>query len=540
MWQNSALTSLPAVVMPRAACLISTEPSTSFSTSKTTPSSRVKAIQANNGFLAIPVKLSAIPGLPDSTQYVYIRRKQVEDDVEGEGESESEKTLFAVNLPYGSSEQSIKLGFQTLLEARAASIVSASGPKSGKGKTRETKESESGMGTVEEVDFVKFKVGKRGQTLLETEGIAHPDALLSTSTNAESNGKDHHKKNKKAKTVQEAASTEQPVHPLFISAEIDITASSAHFSSSPSTLKAHISFSSPRSISYLLNTTQNWHITAWPSASASDDHTGLTNTSLASTSLHEKRKRTTDEILYDLSRPSLESVKLHVDDWMRFFDATQPPASKAVTTLSNSAEQPKSKRAIAREAVAKAQAKALMERKKAIKKRRLYDDDYALPEVDEDGWTTVSRGGRYGRSAIERAVEGDDALVEDEEEIRKAELEGYASGKRSVGVARSAFVKAEEAELREERRRDLAKLNAKLGIATSADLEGSKDLVELDELGLEKDDSRGGGRGKRKKRSRGVEVAMYGFQRREDSKDSESGLLTALGERQPDKSRLLE
>jgi hypothetical protein len=195
-------------------------------------------------------------------------------------------------------------------------------------------------------------------------------------------------------------------------------------------------------------------------------------------------------------------------------------AAAAQAALEAQAAAPKSRRALKRAAVEKAAKLATLQRNKEIKKRRLYDDDFADPAADADGWITVTAGGTKGRSGIDG---DDDEEVEDEEDIRQAELEGFASGKRSVPVAQKAFVKAQEEQVRLQREKERRALNVKLGIEDAqADETADADRAKRAEFLQDAMESRGGGRGKKKKGTRGVEMNMYGFHKREATKKSGS------------------
>ena len=468
---------------------------------------KANATSVAHGFLAVPVRVH------DSEQYIFLRRQQIEDGEAGSSSaSKPANTIFAVNLPFGSTEDAVKRGVQDLLNARqqaAASLIAK-----GKGKAVEGETSLA----VEIVEFVVPPLASRkALTLLEEEGIVKPEDLLAGAGNAQGS----------------SDKTAAPIHPLFISSDITLQEALAHIRPSPSTLKAHITLSSARAVQLLLAEKPSWQVTEWPSTSrAQPAHQGIsatlsTNLALLPGQLRKGKKaaRTTDEILHDLSRPSLDNVKLHVDTWMAHFDSTAPvkptPAAKLAQARAEAAAaaaaaaEPKSKRQQKREAAAKAEKVAALERQRAIKKRRLYDDDFKDPAADEDGWITVTADhGVKGRSGIDGV---DDDEIEDEEEMRKAELEGFATGKRSVGIARRAFVKQQEEELKAEREKERKTLNAKLGI-TEADDGTSASTAGLP--GVDEDDSRGGGRGKRKKKSRGIEVNMYGFHKREENKQS--------------------
>lgn len=469
-------------------------------------SRKIKPAVVSNGFVALPVALdTGVPGLDVITQHLYLRRKaetSVAEPSTSSGGTEQEysmtasRTVFAVNLPHGSTEQDVKSCFEALVKARAAVLLSS---EKAKGKAKETNLDFS----VEAVEFVHPTVNAyaRNETsLLSSECISLPDTLTQLS------GFDDLKDgegatSKKSKTApKQAASTQetkQPtsIHPLLVSSDVTTEQAKQHLFPSASTIKAHVVMSSNRAVSILLNERASWSITTWSTTRRQDKHTR-------------------DRILYDLSRPSLDSAQLHADDWMKRFDLEHSPAH-ANSALAQD-EAPKSKRAQAREAAAKAEKLAELQKRKAIKRRRLYDDDYAEPEADADGWVTVAAGGGRGRSAQDTTGDGE---IEDDEEVREAQLEGFASGKRSIGVAKREFVKDQETQIKEERRRQMAMLNAKLGISTEEDdaalANANSGIPQEDE-----DDSRGGGRGRKKKmkKSRGIEMNMYGFQRRHDSK----------------------
>jgi hypothetical protein len=487
--------------------LIPTEVATPLASPPPASRRKVRPVAVAGSFQALPVQLSSskVAGVSSIQQWIYVRKREDDQDPEAAASSQSQAgcTVFAVNLPSGSSEDEVKQGFQDLLKAR---LETASLRDNAKGKGREVD-----LASVVGCKLVQNPV-KRPVTLLEAEGIAKSQVLVGRD---ETHSTINTKGNKKGKKEAETASKleENPIHPLFISDDIDVQTAVEHLYPSTSTLKAHVTFSSAKAVSILLNPSSSWRITAWPDTSAvgHNDHDAsfISLGGSASSAKKQPRHRTTDEILYDLSRPSLASVKLHVDDWMRAFDAKDPAAvaAKARSSAAAAAEEPKSKRAQNREALARATAKADMERKKAIKKRRLYDDDYAAPEVDADGWTTVARGGRYGRSAAEEAGGDSEMIFEDEEEINRAQLEGFASGKRSVGVASKNFAK----ELEEEREIAVARLNAELGIGPPVPPKQPSNVAGGDE-------SRGTSRGQKKKKSGGVEVGMYGFQRKQENK----------------------
>lgn len=468
--------------------------------------SKATATSVAHGFTAVPVRVG-----DEHQQHVYLRRKQLEDGEAG-GSSIGSQTIFAVNLPSASTQDSVKRGIQDLLDARSAATASLRAKGKGKAVDREPSL------LVQNIDFVQpLHSSKRTITLLEKEGIVRPEDLLASATAG--NG---------ASTSNKSPAT-TTIHPLFISSDITLAEALAHLHPTSSTLKAHITLSSSRAVQVLLAEKPSWELTNWPSnGRAQPTHQSVSAT--LSTNLEfvpkqlrkgKKASRSTDEILHDLSRPSLDNVKLHVDTWMAHFDASSPSKTSAASRAADSAAaaaeaEPKSNRQRKREAAAKAEKLAALERKKAIKKRRLYDDDFKDPAADEDGWITVTADhGVKGRSGIDG---GSDSEIEDEEEIRRAELEGFASGKRSVGIARKAFVKQQEDELKVQRERERLALNAKLGITDGE--QGSTGEAN-DAAAVEADDSRGGGRGKRKKKSRGIELNMYGFHKREENKQSQ-------------------
>lgn len=487
---------------------------------------KARPAQVANGFLALPVALTpSVPGLEGVTQHIYLRRKvDTADNADNHEQSTSTAsastsayTIFAVNLPYGSTEASIKEGIQDIVKARSSS----SSQEKGKGKA-----SDLGLeDVVETVEFVHSSHTHRGKSVIETEGILHPSALLKQQEVEQLSKQENlTKKQKKAlqlqlqqqkELAQNNESLEKRIHPLFVSSDITTQEALDHLFPSSSTLKAHITLPSAKAVQILLNdkATSSWPMTSWPSNSWTIDTTS-------------KQARTRDEILFDLARPSVDSVKLHVDDWMKAFDEANPGktalARRAREAAAAEAALPKSKRAQAREAAEKAAKQAEFARKKALKRRRVYDDDFDEPEADADGWITVSAGGLKGRSALDEGGEGE---IEDEEERRQAELEGFVSGKRSVGIARKDFVKDQEKLIAEERQKALAALNNKLGIDGEAGQDDAPMAVDgagsfLDE---DEDVSRGGGRGRKKKmkKSRGIEMGMYGFHRREESRKSE-------------------
>lgn len=524
------------------------EPSTIAAAAPRKPN-KARPSQVANGFIALPVALeSSIPGLQNVTQHIYLRRKTESGNEDATqqpasststGSSNSNNTIFAVNLPYGSTEAIIKQGIEDLIKARTGSVDGNNSTATGKGKGKASDLSNGSVGSVESVEFVQSSISHRSDSILEREGIVHPSTLLKKQELEQLlNMENLSKKQKKALHLQQQQQQQQleeldseqgaknRIHPLFVSADITTKEALDHLFPNSSTLKAHITLSSVKAVQLLLNekVTSSWSMTTWPSTAWKTGESLETKT----------ETRTRDEILFDVARPSAESVKLHVDDWMKVFDEANPnraaSARRAAELAAEEASQPKSKRAQAREAAAKAAKQADYARKKAIKKRRIYDDDFDEPEADADGWITVTAGGMKGRSAADGGDDEDDQF-DDEDEIRQAELEGFVSGKRSVGIARKDFVKDKERELAEERKKALAALNNKLGIDTGSQnddasmaIDGSGVLPEEDE-----DVSRGGGRGRKKKmkKSRGIEVNMYGFQRRQESKKSEFLPLTS-------------
>lgn len=495
---------------------------------------KARPSQVANGFTALPVALQpSVPGLQSVTQHIYFRRKTdtgSEDAATSTStaSSSSSNIIFAVNLPYGSTEAIIKQGVEDLIKARIGG-TDGSSSSAGKGKGRASDLLNGSVGIVESVEFVHPSISHRNDSILEREGIVHPSTLLKRQEMEELSKMENLSKKQK-KTLQLQLQQQQQliegeqdlkkrIHPLFVSADITTQEALDHLFPTSSTLKAHIILSSSKAVQALLNdkTASSWTMTTWPS------------TAWSSTESSEKGKesRTRDEILFDMARPSADSVKLHVDDWMKVFDEAHPNktalARKAAELAAEEASQPKSKRAQAREAAAKAVKQAEYARKKAIKKRRIYDDDFDEPEADADGWVTVTAGGMKGRSAADGG-DDEESQFEDEEEMRQAELEGFVSGKRSVGIARKDFIKEKERELAEERRKALAALNNKLGIETG--LQDGDTTMAVDGVGVlpgeDEDVSRGGGRGRKKKmkKSRGIEVNMYGFHRRQESKKS--------------------
>ncbi|KAK9897013.1 hypothetical protein P389DRAFT_209575 [Cystobasidium minutum MCA 4210] len=506
---------------------------------------KARATPVANGFIALPVALQpSVPGLEGLTQYIYLRRKV--DSVDNANDfdqstssataSTSAHTIFAVNLPHGSTEANIKEGIQAIVKARSSSTSGAQ--EKGKGKA-----SDLGFGDiVESVEFVYSTATHRGKSVIEAEGIVHPSTILKKQEMEQLSRQENlTKKQKKALQLQlqqqkeQAANdgaSEKRIHPLFVSADITTQEAVDHLFPSSSTLKAHITLTSSKAVQLLLNdkSTSSWTMTSWPRDSWTIDTSS------------SKQSRTRDEILFDLARPSADSVKLHVDDWMKAFDEANPGKSalarRAREAAAAEAALPKSKRAQAREAAEKAAKQAEYARKKALKRRRVYDDDFDEPEADADGWVTVTAGGLKGRSA-EEIAEGE---FEDEEERRQAELEGFVSGKRSVGIASKDFIKEQERAMSEERKKALAALNNKLGISGENDQDGTAMAVDgtpgftAEE---EEDASRGGGRGRKKKmkKSRGIEMGMYGFARREGSKKNISDLRARFEE---DKRKIAE
>jgi hypothetical protein len=502
---------------------------------------KVHSAQVANGFVALPVALSPfVPGLANITQHIYLRRKVVvvdnavdntTDDIVTPSSS-SEHVVFAVNLPYGSTEDSIKQGFEALLKARSPASSSSSLASKGKGKAKEDVNSTSL--SVEKVEFVK-STHQRIPTVLETEGITHPNDLLKQQE-VEQLSKLENLSKKQKKALQQMKADQQAVvestsngesssslsknriHPLFISSDITLAEAVDLLFPTSSTLKAHITLSSSKAVQVLLNDkpTSSWTITSWPSAPVS----GLT--------LDGKPAKARDEILFDLARPSADSVKIHVDDWMKVFDEEHPTRIALALRAAQAAEDalPKSKRAQARETAAKATAKAKLDRKKALKRRRVYDDDFDEPEADADGWITVTAAGVKGRGGQAEGGEDDDAgMLEDEEDIRQAELEGFVSGRRTVGIARKDFIKEKAKEIAEDRKKQLLLLNNKLGVGEDDKIDSEAATAAKMLLDDEEEDaSRGGGRGRKKKmkKSRGIEMGMYGFERREQSKKSKS------------------
>lgn len=491
---------------------------------------KARPSQVANGFIALPVALlPKVPGLQGVTQHIYIRRKV--DSTPGEEEaaeqstssisaSKSTNVLFAVNLPHGTTEASIKQGIEGLIKARSSNISTS--PEKGKGKASDLS---NGQDIVDSVEFVHSvpPSHRNNKSVIETEGIVHPSTLLKKQEMEQlSKMENLSKKQKKALQLQLEQQKQEleedkasRIHPLFVSTDITTQEALDHLFPSSSTLKAHITLSSSKAMQILLNdkATSGWTMTTWPS------------TSWTSSISDSRQVKTRDELLFDMARPAAESVKLHVDDWMKAFDEANPGktalARRAAAAAAAEAELPKSKRAAAREAAAKAAKQAEFARKKAIKKRRIYDDDFDEPEADADGWVTVTAGGLKGRSAAEAGEEGE---FEDEEEVQQAELEGFLSGKRSVGIARKEFIKEKEKEIQEERKKALAALNNKLGIDGADNHDTTAMAVDGAGVGLEDEDdvSRGGGRGRKKKmkKSRGIEVNMYGFHRREESRKS--------------------
>jgi len=475
--------------------LISTEP----------PSLKRKSsrpVPVSNGFLALPVLLASdVEGIREVVQHVFVRRKDDESN-----EEEGNRTLFAVNIPYGSSEDSVRKAFDEILRVRRerAKVKGAS---------------QGGSRGVETVELITTRAGGRSRTtLLETEGITDPASLLEEQETAEQEKQTSKKGKKKARQAQEVEQkTEKKpsIHPLFLSSDLSLSRALQHLQPSPSTLKAHVTFSSLQDISLLLSittTTTSFPLTVWPSSPVPVPEV------------------TTDEAIYALSRPSLSTVKLHTDDWMRHFDSLHPPSNATASTSANLDDVPKSKRALAREAVARTKALSELERKKAIRNRRIYDDDFLPAEADPEGWVTVSRGGKYGRSKDDENVGGGEAEAEaevtDEEELRQAEREGFVSGKRSVGVASREFV-VEQERLKTERKREIQKLEARIGAGSG--FVDDDDDNDINDDGLSKskegeDDSRGSGRGRKKKKTGGYEMAMYGFNRKYEQ--SKSGLLS--------------
>jgi hypothetical protein len=126
-----------------ASSSIAAAAATSFAPSSLSKAKKVHSAQVANGFVALPVALSpSVPGLANITQHIYLRRKVVvvdnavdntTDDIVTPSSS-SEHVVFAVNLPYGSTEDSIKQGFEALLKAR--SPASSSSSLASKGKRR--------------------------------------------------------------------------------------------------------------------------------------------------------------------------------------------------------------------------------------------------------------------------------------------------------------------------------------------------------------------------------------------------------------------
>lgn len=604
--------------------------------------STVQAVQVHNGFLGLPVRLptsgttvwrskkqrqqQTVDEEPVK-QWIYMRKKE-EEEVEvartqADDPSPSSNpaadiakpstagaTVFAVNLPFGSTVSSVKRGLQDLIDARRSSSSSSTTTtttarilgsrssssskssrslipkdKGGKGKGRareldfqslvdedgddgrELSTSSSSITTpdVLDVEFVHPAHSRKrpdGTSLLEAEGIYHPSILLAKSSSHDSvqddagtNGQPVSKRAKKAKRARlakaaaadaDAAGPVQPsIHPLLLSDTLDLQQALAHLHPGTSTVKAHITLASTSALATLLapSPSSTWSLTTWPESSypADSPPDGVTGGVNQQTS--DRTSTTRDEMLFDLSRPSLSHLKLHADEWMKAFDARHPRPSSAPGAGRGQEEEEvptKSKRAKAREAAAKKAKREELQKEKAIKKRRVYDDDFESAEADPDGWTTVTRGGRYGRSAADEEDEEMMGIV-DREDMRRAELEGFASGRRSVGVASRDFIRAEDARVKAERRRELLALNNKLGITAPAgsDENAAPGLILPpsstpdtgtfdDELGQlvqeegQQETSRGSGRGQKKKKSRGIEVGMYGHQKREENKKRES------------------
>ncbi|GAA94084.1 uncharacterized protein L969DRAFT_364355 [Mixia osmundae IAM 14324] len=118
---------------------------------------------------------------------------------------------------------------------------------------------------------------------------------------------------------------------------------------------------------------------------------------------------------HHLLRPSFESVKKHTDAYMVHFES-RPTSAKA-----------------------------------APEAESFVDPELEQAEPDDDGWTTVVRGGRHGRSAdliptaappfSSKQKAGKTSLQDEKARLErlKNQASGYASGKASVAVASKSF-----------------------------------------------------------------------------------------------------
>lgn len=126
------------------------------SSSKSTKTTRSSATPVSHGFVALQVLLSSgsVPGLQETTQHIYLRRQDAAATATaaaGDASDNAEDapsiavaagcSIFAVNLPHGSTTAAVKHGIEALLHARAgAARAAAARSASGKGKQKEISE----------------------------------------------------------------------------------------------------------------------------------------------------------------------------------------------------------------------------------------------------------------------------------------------------------------------------------------------------------------------------------------------------------------
>ncbi|GAA5909870.1 hypothetical protein JCM8208_000976 [Rhodotorula glutinis] len=126
---------------------------------------------------------------------------------------------------------------------------------------------------------------------------------------------------------------------------------------------------------------------------------------------------------HTLARPPRSLVTSHVDAWMRTFDARRAAslpvgysAERAQAQREQAQREAKKLAKLARRTGKAGEAAALGDKPKegsaaealarhAALQARLNDPSYNPDELDEGEWTTVSRGGKHGRSLLRTGVE---------------------------------------------------------------------------------------------------------------------------------------